>query len=403
MLYNSSQDQCLSLNQLSVEASSGHQVDISKQGLDQRMNSHAVEFVHRLLQKQMANQISESLDIGLMKRFNRIRIKDSTKFDVHKQLQEWLPGFGGCASPASACIQYEFDLKSGSVMDLALTPGNHPDSKDAQEKYTDIEQGDLIIRDLGYFSLDVLSEIQQAEAYFISRLNFKTTVYEQIKGVLVELDFGKLYHYMEQTGIAKMEKQVLIGKEEKMPVRLIIERMPDQIYEQRVRKVKAYNHKKGYKTSTGYTERARFNLFVTNAGEDMLNTHAVPLFYKVRWQVELIFKVWKSTFGIQATRKMRIERFLCLLYSKLLLIMVNWEIILVYRHSIYKAKGKLLSLDKCFKTLKSNEGKFRDILNRQGSAIEELVQWVGKIFESKHWLEKRKNKLCYGEIISVIF
>lgn len=403
LIYNSSQNQCLSLNQLSVEASSGHQVDISKQGLDQRMNSHAVKFMHRLLQKQMTNQISESLEVGLMDQFNRVRIKDSTKFDVHRQLQEWLPGFGGSASAASACIQYEFDLKSGSVMDLSLTPGNRPDSKDAQEKYTDIGQGDLIIRDLGYFSLDVLSEIQQAKAYFISRLNFKTTVYEQIDEVLVELDFGKLYRYMEQTGITKMEKQVLIGKEEKMPVRLIIERMPDQIYEQRLRKAKTYNYKKGYQTSTGYSERARFNLFVTNTREDILSSHAVPLFYKVRWQVELIFKVWKSTFGIQATRKMKIERFLCLLYSKLLLIMVNWEIILVYRHSIYSAKGKLLSLDKCFKTLKSNEGKFREILKRKGPAIEELVQWTGKIFESKHWLEKRKNKLCYEELISVIF
>lgn len=403
MLYNSSQDQCLSLNQLSVEASSSHQVDISKQGLDQRMNSHAVGFVHRLLQTQMTNQISESLDVGVMERFNRVRIKDSTKFDVHKQLQEWLPGFGGCASAASACIQYEFDLKSGSVMDLSLTPGNRPDSKDAQEKYADIGQGDLIIRDLGYFCLDVLSEIQQSGAYFISRLNFKAIVYEQIAGVLVELDFGKLYRYMERTGIAKMEKQVLIGKEEKMPVRLIIERMPDQIYGQRVRKVKAHNHKKGHQTSTGYAERARFNLFVTNAGEDMLSSHAVPLFYKVRWQVELIFKVWKSTFGIQATRKMKIERFLCLLYSKLLLIMVNWEIILVYRHVYYRTKGKLLSLDKCFKTLKNNAFKFRGILNRHSSAIEELVQWTGKIFESKHWLEKRKNKLCYEELISVIF
>ena len=403
LIYNSSQNQCLSLNQLSIEASSCHHVDISKQGLDQRMNCHAVEFMHRLLQKQLVNQISESLDVGVMEQFNRVRIKDSTKFDVDKQLQQWLPGFGGSASPASACIQYEFDMKSGSVMDLDLTPGNRPDSKDAQEKYPDIRQGDLIIRDLGYFSLEVLSEIQQAEAYFISRLNFKTIVYEQKEGVLVELDFGKLYRYMEQTGIAKMEKRVLIGKEEKMPVRLIIERMPDQIFEQRVRKAKAYNHKKGYLTSTGYTERARFNLFVTNAGEDMLSSQAVPLFYKVRWQVELIFKVWKSTFGIQATRKMKIERFLCLLYSKLLLIMVNWEIILVYRHGYYRVKGKLLSLDKCFKTLKSNGRKFRDILNKQGSAIEELVQWAGKIFESKHWLEKRKNKLCYEELISVIF
>ena len=42
-----------------------------------------------------------------------------------------LPGFGGSASKAGACIQYEFELKSGQVNDLTITPANSSDSKDA--------------------------------------------------------------------------------------------------------------------------------------------------------------------------------------------------------------------------------------------------------------------------------
>ena len=365
------------------------------------MNDCAVGFVRGLLEKQLRNQVSENLDVGLMEQFNRVLIKDSTKFDIHEQLEEWFPGFGGSASLASACIQYEFDLKSGQIIDLDLTPGNRPDARDAQEKTGSIQRNDLIIRDLGYFALDALSETEQAEAYFLSRLNFKTIVYEQIKDVLIELDFGKLYRHMVQNGITRVEKQVLMGKEDKLPVRLIIELMPDQIYEQRVRKVKAQNKKKGHQTSSGYTDRARFNLFVTNASQEMLTAKAIPLFYKVRWQVELIFKVWKSTFGIHVTRKMKIERFLCLLYSKLLLIMINWEIILVFRNSTYAKTNRYLSIDKCFKTLKDNADKLCDILRNPNNTVEELIQWVGEIFKSKHWLEKRKNKMCYEEIINI--
>lgn len=234
-----------------------------------------------------------------------------------------------------------------------------------------------------------------------NRLNYKTTVYEKTGGMLIELDFGKLYRHMERNGILKMEKQVLMGKEEKMPVRLVVERMPDQIYDQRVRKVKAYNHKKGHKTSTGYTDRARFNLFVTNASQEMLTAMAIPLFYKVRWQVELVFKIWKSTFGIHVTRKMKIERFLCLLYSKLLLIMVNWEIIMAFRNNVYAQTSRYLSIDKCFKTMKDNADKVRDILTRHGQPIEGLIQWIRETFATKHWLEKRKNKMCYEEIINI--
>jgi len=401
LLYNSSQDKCFSLNRLSVGAQTQCDVNISKQGLDQRMNGRAVVFVRGLLEKQLTNQVSENLEVGLMKHFNRVCIKDSTKFDIHEQLEEWFPGFKGCASSASACIQYEFDLKHGQVIDLDITPGNRPDAKDAQEKTWNIQKNDLIIRDLGYFALDALSEVQQAQAYYLSRLNFKTIVYEQIGGVLIELDFGKLYRYMKQNNIPRIEKQVLMGKEDKLPVRLVIELMPDQIYEQRVRKVKAYNRKKGHQTSTGYTDRARFNLFVTNASEQILTARAIPLFYKVRWQVELIFKIWKSTFGIHVTRKMKIERFLCLLYSKLLLIMINWEIILVFRNNIYAKINRYLSIDKCFKTLKDNAEKLYGILRNPGFTVERFIQWVGTIFESKHWLEKRKNKMCYEEIINL--
>lgn len=401
MLYHSSQNQCLSLNQLSIGALSQCEVNISKQGLDLRMNPQAVEFILGLLRKQLESHVGDILDLGLMEHFQRVRIKDSTKFDIHQQLKDKLPGFGGSASEASACIQFEFDLKSGKIIDLELTPGNSSDSKDALGKTSDIQKNDLIIRDLGYFALDVLSEIQQAEAYFISKLNYKTTVYEIRKGFLTKLDFGKLYQDMKKKGIIRMEKQVLIGKDDKLPMRLIIELMPDQVYEQRVRKVKTYNHKKGYQTSLEYTDRARFNLFVSNVDQQILTAQTIPVFYKLRWQIELIFKVWKSTFGIQATRKMKLERFLCLLYSKLLLIMVNWEIIMVYRNKFYTNTGCWLSIDKCFKTLKNNTKKLRDILRESVSSADELIQWVGIVFRTKHWLEKRKNKINYEEIISL--
>jgi hypothetical protein len=401
MLYHSSQNQCLSLNQLSVGAQTQCNVDISKQGLDLRMNSRAVEFIKSLLQKQLTSQVANVLDLGLMKHFNRVRIKDSTKFEIHNQLKDYLPGFGGLASEASACLQLEFDLKSGMVIDLELTPGNRPDSKDALEKSNDIQKNDLIIRDLGYFALDVLTDIQKAEAYFISKLNYKTTVFELIEGSMSIIDFGKLYQNMKQNGITKMEKQVFIGKDAKLPVRLIIELMPDQVYEQRVRKVKAYNQKKGNQTSVEYTDRARFNLFVTNIEAQIVTLQTIPLFYKVRWQIELIFKVWKSTFGIQATRKMKLERFLCLLYSKLLLIMVNWEIIMVYRNGIYANYGRWLSVDKCFKTLKNNVDKFRAILKNPFYEVTDLISWIEITLGSKHWLEKRKNKINYEEIINL--
>lgn len=327
LLYQASREACFSVNQLAIKAKTEYDVDLSKQGLDQRMNWSAVGFIHSLLQAQLSNQVSEVIDENLMQHFNRVRIKDSTKFDLDKQLADYFPGFNGSASSANACIQYEFDIKGGGIMDLDITPGNHPDSKDALEKTDNVEVGDLIIRDLGYFSLGTLADIYSKGAYFLSKLNCKTLVYEAdpVGGQLKEIDFEKLYGFMKKNNIQSLEKKVLMGKNEKLPVRLIINLVPEEIYEQRVRNIHKQNKKKGHKTSSDYLNRSRLNLLVTNVPDDILTAASIPLFYKIRWQVELVFKAWKSTFGIHVTRKMKLERFMCLIYSKLLLIMVNWE------------------------------------------------------------------------------
>ena len=282
MLNQASHEACFSVNKLAIKAKTEHDVDLSKQGLDHRMNWSAVEFISSFLQAQLSNQVSEVIDENLMQHFNRVRIKDSTKFDLHKQLADCLPGFNGAASSANAYIQYEFDIKEGEIMDLDVTPGNRPDSKDALEKTDDVEAGDLIIRDLGYFSLVTLADYYGKSAYFLSKLNCKTLAYKtnRLNG-LKEINFGKLYDSMKKSNISSMEKEVLIGKKEKLPVRLIINLVPEQVYEGRVRNIKKENKKKGHQTSSNYLDRSRFNLLVTNVPKDILTAESLPLFYKI--------------------------------------------------------------------------------------------------------------------------
>jgi hypothetical protein len=401
MLQSASRDY-LSLNQLSVGALDNFGVNITKQAIDQKMTDRAVQFVSFLLEKQVMEHTGRFLDNAKTSHFNRIRVKDSTKFDVHQQLKDTLPGFGGAASLASACIQWEFDIKTGSVIDMGITPGNHPDAKDAQEKGYNVQAGDLIIRDLGYFSHVALLDIKKAGAYFLSRLNYNTKIYEASQEGMVELDFGKLYRYMKENGLSQMEKQVFMGKEGMMEVRMIIETMPDEVYEKRIRNVSKQNKKNGYKTSDAYKEKARFNLFVTNVEETMLPMKDISILYKIRWQIELVFKAWKSIYGIHITGKMKLERFLCTLYAKLLLIMVNWEIIMSIRGYIYSMTGKWLSVFKCFETMKSKSVPLQKAIKKGIAPIEGFIGQVSFLFSTKHWLEKRKGKTNFEDIIELI-
>ena len=143
---------------------------------------------------------------------------------------------------------------------------------------------------------------------------------------------------MKRNQLSRVHKDVWIGAEAKIPVRLVIELLPKAVYEQRMRKTEKNHKKKGYKTSKEYKLKSRFNLFITNVPEETLPDEVVPQLYRIRWQIEL-FKIWKSVIGIHHTRKMKYIRWLCLLYFKLLLMIINWNIIMVQRNHLYSSKG----------------------------------------------------------------
>ena len=391
-----------SLNQLAVDALSEHGIGISKSGIDKRFNNHTLDFLERMLKKLLQVKLGQQIEAGWLSAFNRVVIKDGTRFDLPEEYQEHLAGAGGSSSKAAACLQFEYDLKGGSILDLTLTSANRPDATDAKEVLDTIAKNDLVLRDLGYYVFSAFDNIIKKEAYFISRLGFTTIVYELIHGELQRLDFKALYTYMKQRQLVSLQKQVWIGAKEMIPVRLVIELLPEAIYEQRMRKVNVKHRRKKNKTSSEYKEKARFNLFITNVSEETLPAEVVSQLYRIRWQVELVFKIWKSIMGIHNNQRMKYIRWLCLLRFKLLLMIINWNIIMVQRNDLYR-KGQLLSLNKCFKTLFDNTHRLRAAIRKGTKGITEFIQWVGKILTNNHWLERKNKSRGLEEIFYLLY
>jgi len=91
-----------------------------------------------------------------------------------------------------------------------------------------------------------------------------------------------------------VELYVTIGSQERLPVRLIVQLVSEEIYKDRIRKIEKQN-KKNHETTDCYKPRCRFNLFITNVEEKYLLKEAVYKTYKILRQIELMFKHWKST------------------------------------------------------------------------------------------------------------
>ena len=402
MMYDSGARSPKSLNQLAIEAQSSHDVEISKQGVDKRFSDRAVSFLKLLIEKQLQCELNRQLDNNWLNLFNRVVIKDSTRFELPEQYAEHFPGSGGAASKAGACLQFEFDFKSGQIIDLNLTAANRPDVTDSLQTLDLVQRNDLIIRDLGYFAFKSLLNIAEKEAFFISRLRPKIIVYEFKAGELQQLDFGALYRRMKKYGLTRIEKNVFIGNEPKIPVRLVIDLLPEEIYQQRLRKADKKRKKQGYHSSEKFKLMSRFSLIITNVPEDVLPVHIVVAIYRTRWQIELIFKIWKSILGIDRIRNMKYTRWLCILYFKLLMMIVNWSIIMNKRPLIYKKTSKLISLIKSFKTLYDNIYRLRIELRNDSPGLTHFMAWAEKILSRNHWLERKKNKLGLEEIIHLL-
>ena len=310
----------LSLNDMSTELFRRYDLKITKQSIDNRFTELAVSFFKKILEKVLNIKLKNAANIDFVKQ-DRVRIKDATSFQLPESMEVKYKGSGGSASSSILKIQFEYDLKSGNILDLSLHSFTSQDATNAKETINDILKNDLIIRDLGYIAIDLLKQTQEKGAYFLNRLQTGVNVYERKDDEFCKMDFGKLHKYMRKNNIIRIQKTVFIG-EKKFETRIIIEILPKTEYEKRTRKNKKKKNCKQKNITDQAKARNGLNMYVTNTefeGED------VRLVYSLRWQIELMFKIWKSIGKIDQVKEMKIERFEVFLIAKLIWIILNCQ------------------------------------------------------------------------------
>jgi hypothetical protein len=392
-----------SLRLISQNARQMHSIAISKQAIDSRFSSASTCFVKELLKETISSQVCTNIEPTELQLFKTVRIKDSTTFDIHPSLANVFEGFGkggGKCSKAGVSIQFEYDIKAGNVFDIDLQSAVSKDSADAISKKDDINEKDLIIRDLGYYSDVMIEHFIERKAFFVSKLYHNVSV--RLNEEDEKIDFNALYRQMKAIQVTNLDLNVYIGKK-KRPVRLIAELVPEQVYEGRITQRNKENKTTGYTTSDEFKARARFNLHICNISSSDCSRETILKLYRIRWQIELVFKIWKSIMHIDILPKMKKERFLTSLYLKLLWVFINWHIISNCRNQFYRTDKRLLSIFKCFQTLKEMNIELRKSLLKQKDRLENTLEKMIEKLSSGHWIEKRKKRHNFEDIIELIF
>jgi hypothetical protein len=149
--------------------------------------------------------------------------------------------------------------------------------------------------------------------YVISRLRSGTRVFSLdgkplcLSGVLPR-----------EVGEAR-ELEVLVGKQARIPMRLILVRVPKNVGDERREDLKTIA-KENYRQIREETLfLADWTILVTNVPSSMLTLEEVLICYRLRWQIELLFKLWKQDTLVDSwrTSKKKPYRILTEVYAKL--------------------------------------------------------------------------------------
>jgi hypothetical protein len=405
LVFNGEDHEQLSLLDLKCDLYTHSDYHISQEAIHKRFTPEAVSFLKDVFHQLLSYQLPFTNKTVLTKDlFTSLCIRDSTKFKLPDSYHASYPSYGMFNKTSSLMnFQYEFDLLSGNWNRLELTKATRNDQTDSKETIDEIRQGSLNIRDLGYITPTYLKGVVKNSAYYINRLP-KMGVYQLIKNDYRLIDWKSFDKEIKQKKLDQLELEVILGKEEKLKTRMILMPVPESVSRERIRKAtQGGKRSKGYQLSKEYKIKARYNIFITNVPKEVLTVKEIFEAYKLRWQIELVFKTWKSNLKINKIKSMKKERMECQLIAKLIWIILNSKLFQL-ANKMLKDYGTDIgcSLVKFFKTAKRFSQTLRYFIGDRYCFLKWFKTAIIPIIP--HLLvEKRMRKETHYQILNRLF
>jgi len=299
-------------------------LQISAQGLEQKFSANSAKFMQAVL-GQAVNQLvraSASMEVDLLNRFERIHIQDGSVIGLPDECVDTWQGVRPKEKKGCSALRLHVSLeyKTGQVAGPVLANGREHDQKSPFFMQT-LKAGELRITDLGFFKLDQLEKDAQAGGFWIIRHKHDVIVYENDKELAL-LSFLKKQH------TTRIDLQVQLGKNHRIPCRLIAIKVDQQTAAQRIRKLRQYARKKNVALTRERLQLAHWTIILTNAPLERLTLVEVYALLRLRWQIELLFRLWKTYSLIDESQSENPWRILTEVYAKLIAVLIqHWMLI----------------------------------------------------------------------------
>lgn len=278
-------------------------MEVSLQGLDQRFSEKSVIFMRRLLEAGMSQVVQSETKSSILPQFNGVYITDCTRLVWAK---------------AGVKMAVRLELQQGRL-EANLMALKQNDQRASVIDYP-LPQGALHLNDLGLFKLKRLQDWSEQGVYWLVRYKAGTSIYD--------LDGKRLDLKSLLTGNETISQQVYVGSgPDKVLAELRSAPLSDEALTKRQARLKEQARLDQRPLSERQQEIADWTLYLTNIPD--LTFAQAHILARTRWQIEMLFKLWKSHGKVLVSRSADPIRQQCEGYAKLLGVLIAHWLLLV--------------------------------------------------------------------------
>jgi hypothetical protein len=360
-------------------------LDVTPAAVQHRLTPKCVDLMRGVLEKACAFLMAaEPLDLELTRRFSGIYVEDCTSLKLMPAWSTAFPGCGGAevgqgAAGLKALVRIE--VQTGALSAVRWERGREHDLNFSRNA-GDVPPGSLSLSDLGFWCPERLDHMTKQGVWWISRVPAGTTLKAFGRGR------ESLAAFLSRQKTDRVDQGVLLG-EKQFAFRLVAVRCPQSVAERKKRQLIKKSKKRGRQPSAQQWRLCEWLVLVTNLPSEDFSAEALWTLYRVRWQIELVFKRWKSVLGLgQSLARTNRYRELTELYAKLLgCLVTHWG-------SLLRA-GLLtkLSLHQILKRVKRAIGSLKDSWDESHSQIvDDVLRKLATRLNKLKPRPKRKKK-----------
>jgi len=296
--------------------------------------------------------------ITLKSPFKRILTGDSSFLRLLKKNAEHFPAHGNAhGKTAGTKTDLIFDLLTGDPIYADLYLGTEQDKVIGDDLFGSLRREDLVLRDMGYFSVEAFRAIEEFGAHWLSRLPLSVDALVTQKtsdGQEIQRPLEKV---LQETKATQLDLEVSVSGQAHR-ARLVAVKVSEQEAQKRRRKRNAEAKSKGKAVSKKARLRDGWHLMVTSVEKDQQSVAELCELYRQRWQIEIVFRAWKQSSNLKkALNRVSSEQHLKgLMLTGILLMAISLRmgLGLVRAHP-----GRRISLEKVFTYLMKKIGKMK--------------------------------------------